>query len=240
LVYLLGPPTSKYPRSRPVIPTACGAAAPPETRARNRALILAKTLIKGCEVRTVEVLWIATFWRGASRSRTRRGRMAQPKSEAPEELSLRAPGRVLLVDDQPELRRLFRRTLSKAGHEVVEAWNGRAAIELARQSIFDVVISDVRMPDMSGLSLLKALYELDVDLPVVLVSGSPDLETEKEAARYGAFAFLMKPVAFEVMRENASRAITLRRVRAEAKAHFEPYASIERLRVPRGPTGERG
>jgi len=166
--------------------------------------------------------------------------MAHPKPEASNELSLTAPGRVLLVDDQPELRRLFRRTLSKAGHEVVEAWNGRAAIELAQKNTFDVVISDVRMPDMSGLSLLKALYELDVDLPVVLVSGSPDEETSKEAMRYGVFAFLMKPVAFDVMRENASRAITLRRLRAEAKAQFEPYASIERIRVPRGPTGDRG
>lgn len=165
--------------------------------------------------------------------------MAHPKSEVPDELTRAAPGRVLLVDDQPELRRLFRRNLSKAGHEVVEAWNGRAAIELAQQSRFDVVISDVRMPDMSGMALLKALYELDVDLPVVLVSGSPDPETEREAVTYGAFAYLMKPVAFDVMRENASRAIALRRLRAEAQAGFEPYASIERLRVPRGPTGER-
>lgn len=165
--------------------------------------------------------------------------MAQPKSEAPDALPLTAPGRVLLVDDQPELRRLFRRNLSKAGHEVVEAWNGRAAIDLAQQLNFDVVISDVRMPDMSGISLLKALYELDMDLPVVLVSGSPDPETAKEAVVYGAFAFLMKPVAFDLMRENAARAITLRRMRAEAKAQFEPHASMERLRVPRGPTGDR-
>jgi DNA-binding NtrC family response regulator len=166
--------------------------------------------------------------------------MAQPRSNAPDELSLTAPGRVLLVDDQPELRRLFRRNLSKVGHEVVEAWNGRAAIELAQQSVFDVVISDVRMPDMSGISLLKALYEHDVDLPVVLVSGSPDPETAQEAVVYGAFAFLMKPVAFDVMRENASRAITLRRLRAEARASFEPHVSMERLRIPRGSGGDRG
>jgi DNA-binding NtrC family response regulator len=165
--------------------------------------------------------------------------MAQPNEEARTELALGAPGRVLLVDDQPELRRLFRRNLSKVGHEVVEAWNGRAAIELARQRSFDVVISDVRMPDMSGIELLKALYEHDPDLPVVLVSGSPNLETAEEAGDYGAFAYLMKPVPFDTMRENAMRAIALRRLRAEAKALFEPHASVERLRVPRGPTGER-
>lgn len=165
--------------------------------------------------------------------------MAQPKANDSLEQELAAPGRILLVDDQPELRRLFRRNLSKAGHEVVEAWNGRAAVELACQGGFDVVISDVRMPDLSGIELLKALYELDPDLPVVLVSGSSDPETALEAVDYGAFAYLMKPVPFEAMRENAARAIALRRLRAEARLLFEPYASVERLKVPRGPTGER-
>jgi CheY-like chemotaxis protein len=206
----------------------------------NRRGVRAETLITGCLLRTVEVLWIATFATATAARKRGEGGMAQPKTEAPDELPLIAPGRVLLVDDQPELRRLFRRSLSKIGHEVVEAWNGRAAIELAEKSVFDVVVSDVRMPDMSGLSLLKALHALDVDLPVVLVSGSPDPETEKEAAAYGAFAFLMKPVAFDLMRENCGRAITLRRTRAEAKAQFEPLASMERLRVPRGPSGDRG
>src|SRR5688572_20471321 len=125
--------------------------------------------------------------------------MAQPKHEARTDLAHGAPGRVLLVDDQPELRRLFKRNLSKAGHEVVEAWNGRAAIEFARQCSFDVVISDVRMPEMSGLDLLKALYEHDADLPVVLCSGSPDPQTATEAFDYGAFAYLVKPVAFDTM-----------------------------------------
>ena len=165
--------------------------------------------------------------------------MAQAKSEDLTEQALAAPGRVLLVDDQPELRRLFRRNLSRAGHDVVEAWNGLAAVELARNSEFDLVISDVRMPDMSGIELLKALYEHDPDLPVVLVSGSPDPDTANEAVGYGAFAYLMKPVPFELMRENAARAIALRRLRAQAKAHFEPHTSVERLKVPRGPTGER-
>ena len=165
--------------------------------------------------------------------------MAEAKADDSLEQQLAAPGRILLVDDQPELRRLFRRNLSKLGHEVVEAWNGRAAIELARQGGFDVVISDVRMPDLSGIELLKELYELDPDLPVVLVSGSGNPETANEAADYGAFAYLMKPVPFDAMRESASRAISLRRLRAEARLQFEPYASVERLRVPRGPTGER-
>jgi DNA-binding NtrC family response regulator len=145
---------------------------------------------------------------------------------------LSVPGRVLLVDDQPELRRLFRRSLQKAGCVVVEAWNGRVAVELAQQLTFDVVISDVHMPNMTGIELLQTLSELDPDLPVVLTSGSPGPHTPLEAGEYGAYAYLVKPVPFELMRETATRAIQERRAKAAARELFEPYESVERLRVP--------
>ena len=147
--------------------------------------------------------------------------------QASEEIALSAPGRVLLVDDQPELRRLFRRSLNKAGFVVVEAWNGRVAIELTQQVIFDVVISDVHMPDMSGIELLQALREQDPDLPVVLTSGSPGPAVPLETEELGAYAYLVKPVAFETMRDTARGAVALRRARAAT------MDSGTRLRVPR-------
>jgi DNA-binding NtrC family response regulator len=145
--------------------------------------------------------------------------------------ALDARGRVLLVDDQPELRRVLRRNLSKLGHEVVEASNGRAAIELARQGDFDVVISDVRMPDLGGLELLRQLYELDPDLPVVLMSGGLDVEAERAAKEYGAFAYLMKPIPFEHIQTSAALAIELRRTRTEQRRSVDPVGSHTRLRV---------
>jgi two-component system, chemotaxis family, chemotaxis protein CheY len=147
-----------------------------------------------------------------------------------------APGRVLLVDDQPELRRLIRRSLHRAGYVVVEAWNGRVAVELAQQLHFDVVISDVRMPDVTGIELLATLRELDPDLPVVLTSGSPDPLTSLASRDLGAFAYLVKPVPFDTIRATARRAIELRRARAAAKEPFEPLASVERLRVSPPPS----
>lgn len=139
-----------------------------------------------------------------------------------------ACGRVLLVDDQPELRRLLRRSLIKAGHTVVEASNGQIAVELAQQLHFDVVISDVGMPDMSGVELLEALRELDPDLPVVLTSGWPEASASPDA-----FAYLEKPVPFETVCATAARAVHFRRARSAARERFEPSASVERLRIPR-------
>jgi DNA-binding NtrC family response regulator len=158
--------------------------------------------------------------------------MPHTPAEATQPTQAGAPGRVLLVDDQPELRRLFRRSLSRVGYVVVEAWNGRVAVELTRQQEFDVVISDVHMPDMSGIELLEALHEHDPDLPVVLTSGSPNSVTPLEASELGAFAYLVKPVSFEIMHTTAGRAVDMHRARKAAKELFEPLASLKRLRVP--------
>ena len=151
--------------------------------------------------------------------------MAPVRQDAPAQAAAAAPGRVLLVDDQPELRRLFLRSLTKAGHAVTAVGNGRKAVELANEGGFDVVISDVRMPDMGGVELLQALHARDPDLPVLLVSGSPDLETAMKAVEYGAFEYLTKPVSFEKLGSSTQKAIDLRRQRAEAKQAIEQYRS---------------
>ncbi len=142
------------------------------------------------------------------------------------------PGRVLLVDDQPKLLRLFERSLTKAGHEVVTAENGKLAIELVLAQDFDVVISDVRMPDMGGVELLRALHERDPDLPVLLVSGSPDLQTALKAVEYGAFEYLTKPVPFDKLQASVERAVERRRSKAEESHMLEEYRSSERLKTP--------
>jgi CheY-like chemotaxis protein len=173
-------------------------------------------------------------WEAFGRTpRLRPNMMADAADKRDDHDALTAAGRVLIVDDQPELRRLVRRGLVKAGYVVVEAWNGRIAVELAQQLRFDVVISDVCMPDMSGIELLEALRELDPDLPVVLTSGSPAALDVAEPPELAAFAFLVKPVPVQTMCATATRAVQVRRARHAARESYEPYASVERLRVPR-------
>lgn len=169
--------------------------------------------------------------------------MAEAKREQAPEPTLStgaevAPGRVLLVDDQPELRRLFERALVKSGHEVVAAASAREALELAAQGGFDVVISDVRMPDLTGVELLERLHAEDPALPVLLVSGSPDLDTAMKAVKYGAFEFLTKPVSFEALRASTARAIEQRRQHEQKDQALAQYRSGERLRARAGAGGE--
>lgn len=131
--------------------------------------------------------------------------------------------RVLVVDDFPELRKLVSRTLTKVGYEVVEAETGREAIELARASSFDVVLSDVAMPDMNGVDVLRELHGSNPDLPVLLISGAPDLTTAMEAVEYGAFGYLMKPVEPSKLRDSIARAVDSGRKRQEAKDALDRY-----------------
>jgi EAL domain-containing protein (putative c-di-GMP-specific phosphodiesterase class I) len=102
--------------------------------------------------------------------------------------------RVLLVDDEPAIARSLARLLGAAGHDVTSAHGGEEAVALLANASFDVIVSDIRMPGMDGLTLLRAIRARDLDVPVAFMTGSPALETVVEAMEHGAFRYLMKPV----------------------------------------------
>jgi EAL domain-containing protein (putative c-di-GMP-specific phosphodiesterase class I)/CheY-like chemotaxis protein len=127
--------------------------------------------------------------------------------------------RVLLVDDEPGLVRAFTRLLTDAGYVVTPASNGIEAVALMESATFDVIVSDIRMPGMDGLSLLRAIRNLDLDVPVVFLTGSPTLETAIEAMEHGAFRYLTKPIdasELTAVVERAARVHKLARVRRES------------------------
>jgi DNA-binding NtrC family response regulator len=139
-----------------------------------------------------------------------------------------ASGRILLVDDNGALRRVFTRVFHQAGYLVTEVSNGREAMAAAGVEDFDVVVSDVRMPDMGGVELLEAMHERDSDLPVLLMSGDPDLETAMKAVKFGAFEYLTKPVALSVLSGSVARALELRRSRLVARQALEEKSGERR------------
>jgi EAL domain-containing protein (putative c-di-GMP-specific phosphodiesterase class I) len=116
------------------------------------------------------------------------------------------PTRVLLVDDEAPLRRALSKLLAIDGFEVSTASNGREAIDLLAAGSFDVIVSDIRMPGMDGIAMLRAIRELDLDVPTIFLTGSPTVETAVEAMEYGAFRYLLKPVEGEELRRVVRRA----------------------------------
>jgi EAL domain-containing protein (putative c-di-GMP-specific phosphodiesterase class I) len=146
-------------------------------------------------------------------------------------VTVAAPNRVLLVDDEPSLLRGFSRLLTAAGQVVVTASDGAEAIKVLESSTFDVVVSDIRMPGMDGLTLLRSIRSRDLDVPVIFMTGSPTLETAVEALEHGAHQYLMKPVAADVLSAAVKRAAQMHRlalVRRTAAEEFETPAIGDR------------
>jgi len=114
--------------------------------------------------------------------------------------------RVLLVDDEPGVLRAYERALAHDGVTVETASNGKDAIERVTAASFDVIVSDIMMPGMTGIEFLKAVRAHDLDVPVILITGAPSLESAIRAIEYGAFRYLTKPVAAQELWETVVRA----------------------------------
>lgn len=132
-------------------------------------------------------------------------------------------GRILVADDEPDLLEVYAAVLTDAGYEVATAGNGRQALSLLASGPFDFILSDIAMPDMDGVSLLRAVRERDLDVPVVLVTGSPRVETAAKAVEYGALRYLLKPVSEAELIQTVDQGVRLHRLatwKREALTHL--------------------
>lgn len=102
---------------------------------------------------------------------------------------------VLIVEDDIAFRRSVVAYLEDSGFSVIEADDGLAALDLIAQHALDVIISDLRMPRMTGIELLDALGKNGVKTPVIMISGTADKVLLAETAELGASKYLTKPIA---------------------------------------------
>ena len=101
---------------------------------------------------------------------------------------------ILIVDDEASLRQTLARILQRAGYEVTTTASGGEALTLLSRHSFDLVYLDIRMPDISGLEVLKTIHTKYPELPVILFTAQPDLNSAVEAVRSGAIDYLLKPL----------------------------------------------
>jgi EAL domain-containing protein (putative c-di-GMP-specific phosphodiesterase class I)/ActR/RegA family two-component response regulator len=124
--------------------------------------------------------------------------------------------RVLVADDDDALLRMHARALASAGYRVETAPDGLAAARELDSMSFEVIISDIDMPGMNGIQLLERVRTRDLDVPVVLMTGSPAVGTAIKAVEQGALRYLVKPVPLEQLVTVAGDAVRLHRL-AKAK-----------------------
>ncbi len=125
-------------------------------------------------------------------------------------------GRVLVVDDEPDIRKVVRLTLQKAGYDVLEAENGEKAIEIINTGenrvMLDVVICDIRMPKINGVEAIAYFRNAYPRVPVIVLTGFPDADMAASFLRDGVVDYLVKPVEGDKLRAAVARAMEYREI----------------------------
>jgi EAL domain-containing protein (putative c-di-GMP-specific phosphodiesterase class I)/CheY-like chemotaxis protein len=134
-------------------------------------------------------------------------------------------GRVLLVDDEEQLLKAVSRALTKQGYDVVCTPNGVEATLRLDQDAFDLVMSDIAMPGMGGIELLHRVRQRDLDMPVILMTGSPTVDTATKAIQLGVLDYLVKPFAMPDVVSAVDRAVQMSRL---ARIKREAYEYLNR------------
>lgn len=114
---------------------------------------------------------------------------------------------VLVVDDETAIRYSVSKTLQRVGYQVQEAASGEDALDLMKRSTFDVVLTDIRMPGLDGVELVRRIKDIDADTIVVLMTAYPSLGTAVEALRLGAHDYLIKPSSSQDIRQCVARGV---------------------------------
>lgn len=120
--------------------------------------------------------------------------------------------RLLLVDDEQALLRVQESVLSRDGWKVETARDGLEAKQAVEKRSFDVIVSDINMPGYGGLAFLRGVRERDLDVPVILVTGAPTVDSSIRAIEYGVFRYLVKPVMNDQLVEVVNRAAQLHKL----------------------------
>ena len=126
-------------------------------------------------------------------------------------------GLVLVVDDEPDVRKEVRMTLEKAGYDVIEAEDGEKAIEEIKKGensiLLNLIITDIRMPNMNGIDVINYYRKEWSSVPIIVLTGFPDLDMATTMLQHGVSDYLVKPVEAEKLRASVAKALSQKEVR---------------------------
>jgi len=123
-----------------------------------------------------------------------------PQSDSPQR-------KILVVDDEPDIVDIVKEHF-EAIYDVHTALSGRRAIKLVRTERPDLLLLDLRMPDLSGVDVLKTVHRTNPELPVIIITANEDADLAAEAMARGAFSYVQKPFNFDSLDHLVARAIT--------------------------------
>jgi DNA-binding NtrC family response regulator len=149
--------------------------------------------------------------------------------------------KILVIDDERSIRNTLKDILEFEKHAVTLAENGKLGLEAAQNNVFDLIFSDIKMPEMDGIELLGHLIEQNIEAPIVMISGHGNIETAVECIKKGAFDFITKPIDLNRLlitvrnaleRNNlVSETKTLKKKVAKRHQMIGASAAIEKVRM---------
>ncbi|MGE0351735.1 MAG: sigma-54-dependent transcriptional regulator [Gemmatimonadales bacterium] len=137
---------------------------------------------------------------------------------------------VLCIDDEPAVGVVLEHALTEIGHEPVLATSVREGLQVVQRQPLDLILSDYRMPDETGIDLLARLREQGHDIPVIIMTGYSSIENAVMSIRHGAIDYLSKPVRAEALRIAVNNAIEVVRLRRENDAFRREINSLRQAR----------
>lgn len=142
--------------------------------------------------------------------------------------------RILLVDDDDLIRRAYTKMLLKAGYDVVASDGAEVAMQEARKAPFDIVLTDVRMPRLSGDALVEELKKIQPSIVAVLMTAFPSMDVAVQAVRNGVYEFLTKPLELRDLREVVERVLARREGEVQ-RIQWDFAEDLLQLQRKRGP-----
>jgi putative two-component system response regulator len=134
--------------------------------------------------------------------------------------------RILIVDDEEMICDMLSRRLTKEGYSCVKAHNGREALTHFYKNAFSLIISDIKMPEMDGIELLKKVKAMHPKMIVIIVTAYPEIDMAVEAMRVGAYDFIIKPADLDLVVLSVERALEKKRLEEEVELY---HKNLERL-----------
>ena len=141
-------------------------------------------------------------------------------------------GRILIVDDEPDMVENCARILKREGYECLAAHDGRRALEILESARPDLLLTDLKMPELDGMALLRRAHEVDPALPVIMITAFASIESAVAAVKEGAFDYLPKTFSVDQLRVAVERAIRHRSLQVEnrnLRAQLEQTLGLDNI-----------